>query len=188
MKLYSVTEVLSPWSDYSSVPPDRLAAAAERGKRIHAAAAAKLTGTFLVVPLHPEDAGLWESLSSWMDSEISDVFDVEPELIDEKMGFIGHPDLLCCVRKRYCVVDWKTPQTEQPTWKIQLGAYVHLAIQARKYVSPVWRGMAVQPHPEGKPAKATPYLGTAQDLSIFLSALNAYRYFNQTKEGKNDRF
>ena len=56
MKLITVTQAISPYNDFSQIQPDRLEAAKQRGLRLHAAAAAKLTGTFQVVPLMPEDA------------------------------------------------------------------------------------------------------------------------------------
>lgn len=178
MKLISVTQALSQFNDFSNVHPAVLEAAKQRGQRLHAAAAAKLTGTFLVTPLLPEDAGYWESLSAWIDDYVEHVYDVEPELVDDRFGFVGHPDLICRLSgRRFMVVDWKTPAQESKSWRVQLGAYVHLAVKHYRHHSPIWRGMAVQPDKDGKLAKGTPYMATANDFGIFISALNCARYF-----------
>jgi hypothetical protein len=177
-KILSVTQILSPWNDFSRIDPARLEAAKQRGLRLHAAAAAKLTGTFQVAPLLPEDAGYWESLSAWIDDYVTGVFDVEPELRDARLGIAGHPDLVCRCGNYYRVVDFKTPVAESKTWRLQLAGYVHLATQNYKHHAVNWSGVAVQPHPEGKQAKAIIYHDpSGKDFQVLLSALNCYRYF-----------
>lgn len=179
MKLITVTQALSPWNKFDGIPPAVMEAAKQRGNRLHAAAAAKLTGTFQVQPLLPEDAGYWASLEDWINSMVDHVYDVEPELVDERLGFVGHPDLICRLSgRRFFVVDWKTPAQESKSWRVQLGAYVHLAVKHYRHHSPIWRGMAVKPDRDGRLAKGTPYLETANDFGIFISCLNAYRFFN----------
>lgn len=179
MRTINVTQALSPFNRYDGIPPSVLEAAKQRGQRLHAAAAAYLTGTFQVVKLLPEDAGYWESLRFWIDDHVDHVYDVEPELVDERLGFVGHPDLICRLSgRRFFVVDWKTPAQESKSWRVQLGAYVHLAVKHYRHHSPIWRGMAVQPDRDGRLAKGTPYLATAADFGIFISCLNAYRFFN----------
>lgn len=180
MKLITVTQAISHYNDFSQIQPDRLEAAKQRGLRLHAAAAAKLTGTFQVVPLLPEDAGYWESLSAWIDDYVEHVYDVEPELTDEQLGFVGHPDLVCRLAGNiYAVPDWKTPVQESKSWRVQSAAYVHLANINYRHHSHTWRGFMVQPHPEGKLAKGTPYFDYQRDFAIFLSALNCARYFTK---------
>lgn len=177
MRLISVTEALSPFTRFEGIPPAVLEAAKQRGNRLHAAAAAKLSGTWLVEPLLPEDSGYWHSLSTWIDAHIDKVIAVEPELKNERLGFVGHPDLICHAFGRPMVVDWKTPAAAHKTWRVQLSAYCHLAgLEYRKIYSS-WNGMTVQPDRDGKPAKGTRYASTSQDWQIFVSALNCARYF-----------
>lgn len=174
MRKISVTEALAPFSRYDKIPSDVLEAAKQRGNRIHAAAGAKLSGTFLVSPLLPEDAGYWESLEAWIDSAVEDVVAVELELFDQRLGVVGHPDLIASVHGMPTVCDWKTPQQAQKTWRPQLAGYCYLAetVFKKKFA-----GMVVQPHPDGSPAKATPFTATGRDLQAFMSALNCIRYF-----------
>lgn len=178
MKTINVTQALSPFSRYDGIPPAVMEAAKQRGNRLHAAAAAKLTGTFQVKPLLPEDAGYWASLEDWINSMVDHVYDVEPELVDERLGFIGHPDLICKVNGKHYVIDWKTPAQESKSWRVQLSAYCHLADSNYRHHAHTWSGMVVQPHPEGKLAKGTPYQRNPADWAVFISCLNAYRFFN----------
>jgi hypothetical protein len=178
MKLISVTRALKPFSDYSRIPPATLEAAAARGNRLHAAAAARIGGTFRVVQLLPEDEGYWRSLCAWIDEFGGHAIDIEPELADPALGFVGHPDLICRLPGGiHAVVDWKTPAVESPIWKSQIAAYRHLADMHYRAYSRQWLGMAVQPRPDGKMAKAILYRHSDRDFAAFLSALNAVRYF-----------
>ena len=52
-RLPSVTQIISPWQDWSNVPPDRLEPAADRGSRAHDLFAAHCQG--LWVPEVPEE-------------------------------------------------------------------------------------------------------------------------------------
>jgi len=178
MTIYSVTQILSPFSKFDGIPAATLEAAKQRGLRVHAAAAAYLTGTFQVVQLLPEDEGYWASLKDWIDSMVDHVYDVEPELKDETLGFVGHPDLICRVNGHATVPDWKTPAAQSLSWRPQLAAYCHLAGINYRHHSVYWRGMTVQPDKDGKLAKGTPYQQSMQDFGVFLSCLNAYRFFN----------
>jgi hypothetical protein len=189
MKLYSVTEVLQPFSNYAAVPAATLKAAADRGRRIHAAAAAKLSDVFQVVPLEPGDEGYLSSLLSWIEEMVRDVIDVEPELIDEKLGFKGHPDLICrLVSGAGAVVDYKTPAVESPTWKSQIAAYRHLSSKSYRHLGHMLRPLAValMLRSDGGMPKAVIYPSSDRDFQAFLSALTAFRYFHPCKEADHD--
>lgn len=182
MKILSVTRVLAPFSGLEAVRPDLLEAAARRGQRVHAAAAAWLSGTFQVVPLEPGDEGYLRSLKVWVAEMVTEVVDVEPELVDEKLGFKGHPDLLCRLASGAgAVVDYKTPATESPTWKAQTAAYRHLASKAygRHAFMRDPCAVALMLRPDGRMPKAVVYRSSDRDFAAFLSALNAYRYFRE---------
>lgn len=181
MKNVSVTQVLSQFSKFDGINPAVMEAAKQRGQRLHAAAAAYLTGTFQVTKLLPEDSGYWESLRFWIDDYVDHVFDVEPELTDEALGYFGHPDLICRIGKYHRVVDWKTPAVENKSWRPQLSAYVFLAAKHYCHHSQNWSGMVLHPDRDGKLAKAILYKNQAADFQVFLSALNCYRHFNGGK-------
>jgi hypothetical protein len=169
MKFYSVTTVISPYVDFSMVPPDRLQYAAERGKLIHAAAAAHAQGLW-VMPLPQDHQGYFDSFRRWFDQYVKQVIWVEKELINTTYGFYGHPDILAVlISGETVLIDYKTPATEQRSWRIQLSAYSHLA--------KVEKTMALKLDAEGKAARAIVYTNSKLHFAVFLSALNAYRYF-----------
>ena len=127
----------------------------------------------LFVPRIPADyQGYFDSFRRWFDRYVHRVLWVEKELKCEKYGFHGHPDILCTlISDETVIVDYKTPVTESPTWKAQLAAYGHLAN--------IDKTMVLQPHPDGKRAKAIRYTKQSSDFAAFLNALFAYRYFKK---------
>lgn len=178
MKLYSVTEVLSPWSPYGYCSEEVLTIAAERGKAVHRAAAAYARGIMALIP--QEWRGYFESFARWFDDAVWRVIFVEEEMTDKDLGYFGHPDLGVRLKKEYggktFVIDLKTPLVSYPIWRAQTAAYLHLA--QHKYPPEGFEGsMTLQVHPDGKAAKANIYKTPPQDFAGFLSALNAYRYF-----------
>ncbi|KKL98766.1 hypothetical protein LCGC14_1821120 [marine sediment metagenome] len=70
--IISVTQALSPFSDFSGIDPEVLQHAAERGSRVHRACAAYALG-FPALGLHDEDEGYFESFKGWFDEYVSDV-------------------------------------------------------------------------------------------------------------------
>lgn len=180
MKLFSVTAVLRPFVSLDGIPPEVLRAAAERGRRVHAAVAAELSGLFLVQKLPPAEIGYLESFRRWRDIMISEILEVEQRHEDRRLGYFGHPDLVAVLRDgRRAVIDIKTPATEAKTWRAQLAAYRHLVEQVYgKGIIPI----AVMLDHAGRVAKAIRYDRTDADFAAFLSALNAYRYFQKDEE------
>ena len=169
-----VTSILGPWADFDAIPPAVLANAARRGTAFHAAAAAYARGLFPIVDA--DFAGFFESFTHWFDRYVKKVYFVEEELIDEVLGFGGHPDIgLQLIDGRNMVVDWKTPAVASGSWPLQVSAYLHLA--NKKYDGLFGGCMALQPHKSGGPAKATVYNYSHNHFAIFLSALNCYKYF-----------
>lgn len=189
MKIFSVTEVLRPFADFSNVPQKTLEEAAARGRRVHAAAAARLSDVFQVTPLEPGDEGYLQSLEAWIEEMVRDVIDVEPELVDETLGYKGHPDLICrLVSGAGAVVDYKTPAVESPTWKSQIAAYRHLSSKSYRHLGHMLRPLAValMLRPDGGMPKAVIYPSSDRDFQAFLAALTAYRYFHPCKEADHD--
>jgi hypothetical protein len=180
LSLISVTQALSPFNDFSKIDPTVLEKAKNRGQRVHAAIAAHLTGTFLVTPLPEEERPLFDSLRLWCDEMVWEVIAVEPEIKDEALGYVCHPDALVRMKPDYCMAipDWKTPQVESLSWPVQLSAYRHAAEKLYREKILIY---AVQPRPDGKIAKGIPYERNNYHYAIFLNCLNAYRYFKGGK-------
>ena len=173
MKLISVTTVLSPFNDFSQVPPERLAAAAQRGTEVHQTCAAYAKG----LPVFETSGYLYfQSFKNWFDKYVKRALFVEAEFSDPSVyGIIGHVDLVAeLVDGRIVVVDYKTPVAESKSWALQISAYCHL-------VEPVvgkCDGMALMLSGEGKPAKAIAYKYQASDFAVFISALTVWRHIH----------
>ena len=177
LKLISVTTVLSPFNDFSQVPPERLEYASRRGTATHAACAAYARNlpVFACNGVEP----YFNSFRNWFDKYVKRALFVEAEFSDQSgYGIVGHVDLVAeLVDSRIVVVDYKTPVAESATWRAQLACYCYLV----KPVVGEADGMALQLSPEGNAARTIHYKNTASDFAAFLAALSAYRYF---KEGE----
>lgn len=175
----SVTRIIAPWVKFDHVPQDRLRAAAERGTRIHAACRSIAEGIGFF-PMSEDDraiAGYVQSFRRWLQIVVKEVIFTEGELRDDRFGFVGHPDLFVLARNgEALLVDLKSPVTKSKTWRLQLSAYAHLCRQAGYFPDRIG---SLRLHPEGKPPRMDWYEESAlQDFNVFLSCLNAYRFFN----------
>lgn len=169
--LPSVTQILSPWNDFSNVSPEVLTNAAWRGSRIHAACALYALD-FPVDGLLKGDQGYFDSFQIWFDSTVELVVSVESYFSDRQYGYCGHPDLVCILRGGdTCAIDLKTPRTASPSWKLQLAAYAHLT-QAQRCFS-------LRLNPIGGRAIVDECKDWQRDFAIFLNALSVWKYFNQ---------
>jgi hypothetical protein len=175
MKLYSVTQVLQPFADFSMVRPDVLESAAERGTYVHQICAAMAQGLF--VPEIREDCtGYVQSFERWFNSTVVEVHGVELELIDNIFGIIGHVDLLCTIRgdDGITIIDLKNPATQSKTWICQVAAYDHLA---RCNGFNVIRNGALQLDSKGGRAKLREYTGIKDGaFAAFLGILQGARF------------
>lgn len=173
MQLLSVTQVLSPFADFSKVNPAVLAWAAKRGTAVHSACAAHAQ-RLPCFGLSEDAEPYFDSFCRWFDRYVRRVLFVECEFSDPTYGIVGHLDLVAeLIDGRLVVVDYKTPAAESRLWRAQIAAYCYL-------VSPVVPGvvgMALMLSGAGKPAKAITYEHHASDFAAFLAALTAYRYF-----------
>jgi hypothetical protein len=174
--LPSVTRILSPWSDFSPVPDDVLAHAAERGTIVHRACACRLTGVWSP-PVPAECAGYVLSFEQWSPI-VADVMLCEGELADEEAGYQGHPDLICRLKgdEFLSVIDFKTPLARAKAWRPQLAAYQALA---KKSGLDVRRLMSVRLKKNaGRPIVNESTATAAYDMAVFLNALACWKYFN----------
>ena len=179
MNMPSVTRALNPFADFSGIPPAVLAHAAERGTKVHAICAALAQG--LWAPDIPEEcAGYVESFQGWFESRVEAVAGCEIELVDEAIGFEGHPDLICRLKgdERLTLVDLKTPATKNRLWVAQLAAYRHLARLAGFDIDRVG---SLRLKKNGAPPIFDEYQHSERYFAAFTSALNAYKFFSVQK-------
>jgi len=168
--MFSVTQVLGTYADFSRIPDDVLQAACDRGSAVHRYCQAYAMGAWAIEPEGFE--GYCESFRRWFDSVMVEVYTVEQEFRDDQFGFLGHPDIVARIagNKGITVVDYKTPVGKGTTWELQLSAYRHLT--KAQYAG----------HLRLDPAGGVPKMDWVPDdpklFNLFLSALNLRRYFD----------
>ena len=175
----SVTQILSPWSDFNSVPPDVLAAASERGTLVHQVCLAEAVGGWAV----PDDvtAPYLESFCLWLPRV--EVIAVEFEVINHTMRYMGHPDLTVRFKgdRGLSLIDIKTPRLYNPVWRAQLAAYRAAALTMPEYAD-IERIASLRLSPEGKAPILNESSSTyAIDLNGFYNSLAAWYYFQGLK-------
>lgn len=171
--LPTVTEVIEPWVDFSRIPAAKLQAAQERGTAVHEVCTLYARGIWPAVA--PEYAGYFDSFRRWYDKVVDELILAEERLFSEAHGYCGQMDLIVKVKggERW-LVDLKTPIALLLAWRVQLSAYKNLDGVV------VDRSGSLRLDRDGRIPAMNWYDGTGgQDFTIFLSALNCWRYFKQ---------
>jgi hypothetical protein len=188
MKIFSVTEVLSPWINEKfqrqGVSQKKLAVASGKGTLVHHWSLSYALGIY-AKELPELYQGYGNSYKLWHDEFVIEVIWVEKELIDPELGIKGHPDLLAYLKgswmpslkkeKILALPDLKTPVDDnmRAFWQIQLSTYLHLVKKAGW--NPDWVG-SLQLDPKGGFPKPHRHRFAERDMAIFLSALQVRRY------------
>ncbi|MDD4340296.1 MAG: hypothetical protein PHV00_11510 [Syntrophales bacterium] len=180
--LPSVTEVIAPWVDFSGIPPGVLNHASERGTEVHRVCLDLYARGLPVIGIDGEVRGYLDSFRRWLDKMADQALLIEERLFDQAHGYSGQLDLIVWTRPEYgsetWLVDLKTPLALSKSWRVQISAYRSLAISQRG-ITPEHCG-SLRLDPNGGAAKVDWYDGSAdRDFSVFLSCLNAYRFFKQ---------
>lgn len=178
--IYSVTEVLNRYQDFSHVPPDRLFLASERGTAVHDACLLKIARGIPPMNISDECEGYVLSFQRWFERYVAEVILTEERLVDADLGISGQIDLFCKGKSSYLLVDLKTPVTKNKSWRLQLAGYKHLLNnQFPEIPEKEIKVGSLRLHPEGKAPKMDWYEESyLQDFNYFLQALNLHRYFN----------
>jgi len=169
-----VTEILSPYYDFSQVSEGTLLGAQYRGTVVHRCCLTMAKGLF--VPKCEYD-GYFRSFVRWLKECVKTVIAVEPELISESLGFMGHPDLIVEMRGDdfLSLPDLKTPQQKQRLWEAQVAAYTILAEQ-NNYV-PIGKAGSLRLDKNGGVAKFDICQNLIGAKVAFQAQLIAYKYF-----------
>ncbi len=112
---------------FSNVPPEVLKHAADRGTAVHKAIELHLKDTLDPESIDSECLPYFEAFLDWeANCRATDPsFEIiETEMQVETDTFRGTLDLLCCLKGRSTVVDFKTSSKVHPHAKAQLGGYI----------------------------------------------------------------
>jgi len=177
--MYSVTEVIGKYADWSKISPEALEAAAFRGTKVHQYIAMKLLGLWVPGGMEAHYRGYLDSFTSWHDQAVERTLYVELEAVCTCWDFIGHIDWVGIIKgdKGLTILDWKTPITEAKSWLLQLSSYRHLVTEHTETKLPVIRCGALMLSPEGKPAKMKEYTDVSEAaFNVFLGMLNGHKW------------
>jgi len=175
-KLPSVTQILSPWSDFSMIKPEVLANAADRGTRVHQACAAIAQDLFYRA--EDDTAGYIESFKRAAALVDSFIF-IEREFVSKTWGYMGHPDMMVRYKGEasFTLWDLKTPRSHQPTWNAQIAAYVAMVEETTK--ADIGRCGCLRLNPDG----GNPIFDEINPVEkiraweAFIGSLKAWQYF-----------
>lgn len=120
----SVTTICCMHIDKSFFP----AGCAERGSKVHLWANHFLNGIWSPF-LEEEHPNYIEGLKTWLEKYEARLIFGEGRLENNQLGFNGHPDFIGTINSEEGIglIDFKTSNSVQPWWKIQLAAYLNLA-------------------------------------------------------------
>jgi len=174
-KFPSVTKILERYSPYGKINRSVLEAAQVRGTTVHSACFTICRGLPLIPAPLPEYLPRINSFRRWFDANVDEVLEIEPELVDDGLRFVGHPDLIL-ISKQWglCLPDIKTAEAYQPIWVAQLSAYHHLAKKVG-YVAEFTFSLMLSS--DGGLPKVVPLPNPEQHFSGFFHALMAHHYF-----------
>ena len=174
-----VTEILSPFTDFSNIPSEVLKKAAKRGTRVHELcemyAINKLDGSTCE---DSEAKPYLNSFITWFDFLVEEVIFVEERLFCDKLMITGQVDLICKLKDsdNIFIVDIKTPQTSSKTWMIQTAAYQYLATNSLG-LDISQRGCLMLDK-KGGPPKFKGYKDYERDSNLFFSLCDLNTFFN----------
>lgn len=172
-----VTEVLSPYNDFSKVPPQRLEEAKIRGTVVHDFCELYALD-LLIEPIPFEYKLYFDSFVAWFETYVDYVINAEERIYHPIYKFCGKYDLLCKLKgdDRIVLVDYKTPFNHHKAWQLQSAAYYILLQEVRKIN--VERRLTLRLNGVGNPAKVTEYTNHQRDCAMFLDALRLHYFFN----------
>ena len=175
-RLPSVTEILSPLTDYSRTPADVLAAARVRGKAVHLAIEQLERGT---IDWQLLDETLCNYVLAWMRFKEDTGFQpeaVEQPVYSQQYGYAGTPDVVGLLRQRRTLIDLKATFAIMPAVGPQTAAY-QAAYNHRHPSAPAKHRYALHLKPDGSYTGHS--LEDPTDMAIFLNCLTIHKWKQQ---------
>lgn len=172
-----VTECLSKYNSFDSIPPQVLQNACDRGTKVHAYAQLHAEGTYFPEP--DGDIALYVScFTDWFDAVVGEIVGLEMRLYDDDLRLTGAVDAVIKFKgtDELVLVDYKTSASVSKGWALQTAAYAHLLeLNGIK----VARRLCLQLNKDGRAAKVKEYTNYEQDLKLYKAALQLHRFFEK---------
>lgn len=176
-----ITEIVAQFADFSSIRPEVLEKAAERGTRVHGFCELYVKRYLMLDMVDKEAAPYFFAFKEWFDEFVEEVAFSEKRLYCDSHMITGQIDLMARIRgdKSFSLLDIKTPQSAAPYWRLQTAAYQHLA---RANGHQCQRRIILQLPKSGSRLKVIEHTNEQKDYSDFLDALQKFR----EKESRTD--
>lgn len=171
-----VTEVLLPYKNFDNVLDHVLKGACDRGSLVHDFC--ELYALNMCIQSPPEEVKpYFESFTKWFDEYVSDVLLTEERISDPELFLTGQFDLLCKIKgsDEVVLVDYKTPEIHEISWRLQMAAYSYL-LRERRGIK-VDRRISLRLDKEGKPPHIVEYMDHLNDERLYLNQIEIYRCF-----------
>lgn len=173
-----VTEPLSRYTSLDVVDPEILRRACERGTAVHDYIESYLKGYAFESPsdlVRP----YFDSFKQWYDSAINCVYAIEKRYYCDTLMITGQVDLIAKLKgdSAFTIIDFKTPVSKGLTWQLQTAAYMQLATKSESIE--IKRRGCLHLSKHGSSAVFHEYSNHKDDLQLYISALNLYRFFGR---------
>jgi hypothetical protein len=172
-----VTTVLEPYSNLKSIDPVVVARAAERGQRVHDYCEAYASNLF-IGEVDIDCKNYFDVFCKWFDENVTKVKFLETRCNSPILRITGRFDMIAQLKgsDEFCIIDYKTPQTESRSWQLQTAAYQILASECLDIECT--RRIALMLPKTSKKVKLYEYENHARDRTLFINALELYRHYN----------
>lgn len=177
---YRVTEILSPYVDFSHIPPKVLNKAAERGNIIHDMCEKYVKEEFFIIDERYEL--YFFSFRNWYDKYVEHLYVVEERLWNLELRLTGKIDLLLKMKGDgygSTLIDIKTPQAPSLSWNLQTAAYQWLCENENAWH--ISRRACLILSKEGRTAKLIEYTDYPSSWQTYRGLLDAFVFFDQNE-------
>lgn len=185
MDVPRVTEILKYYNSYGAVAKDVLLRAAERGTRVHSICAGISKDNWIPDSMIEEEClGFVNSFKKWVQNDVKEFIVTEQRYYDGYLGFTGQVDyvVLGYDNERY-LIDIKTTSRPHKLYPLQMAAYEYLL---RRNAMRVKGTKLVYLNRNGEYPCVHYLEDMSEELSVFMGALDVWKYLNKRKE-KNGR-
>ena len=167
-----VSTILAQWNHLAHIDKDVLANKCRIGTNVHAKIAAETDGIFL--ELQPDEVGYFESWKKWKEEAEMEMEKTEARLYTEEFKITGCVDGFT---KGDILLDYKTSASaNKKMWALQASMYHYLAEISGW--QPNTDFLFIHLKKDGKKAKEIWVECTHTLRSVWMSAIETYRYFN----------
>lgn len=171
-----VTTIANLFSDFSSIPLDRLKEAQDRGNDVHMLCAASTKGLF-VSDCPAVYQGYVTSFETWAEENIQQIVECEHRRFCNQHMITGKMDFVVRLKgeTKLTLIDLKTGTTRKRAWDVQMGGYTYLLREIEPRLE-IEKALIIRLSAEGKKPTMNVVENLCEAEKIFFHALECYKY------------